>query len=282
MSRKRKAEKQDVTRVELKRLGIHPTGAVYSELSKAYNFFNRRLFDGELPVCVITLQREKSSMGYFSRCRFVRHTGEKAHEIAMNPSYFASISKTEIMQTLVHEMVHLWQAEFGSPGRNRYHNKEWAQKMQSVGLMPSDTSAPGGRKTGDRMGDYVIEGGVFDSACQKLLTELPELISWLDRVAVYVRPPQDPRQLLALEMSDGEEPDPLRLQEAEQQYLKNLEEYQELVQQQGALEIGHIVRPEATKARFTCPNCGTKVWGKFGLKVFCGNCGPAPVLMKEG
>ena len=40
-------------------------------------------------------------------------------------------------------MTHLEQAHFGKPSRNGYHNKEWADLMERVGLMPSDTGAPG-------------------------------------------------------------------------------------------------------------------------------------------
>lgn len=45
------------------------------------------------------------------------------------------------MQTIVHEMVHLWQYEFGKPSHRTYHNKE-ADKM-AIGLMPSNTDLGG-------------------------------------------------------------------------------------------------------------------------------------------
>ena len=40
----------------------------------------------------------------------------------------------ESMGTLVHEMVHFWQQEFGTPSRRGYHNREWADKMEALGL----------------------------------------------------------------------------------------------------------------------------------------------------
>jgi hypothetical protein len=43
-------------------------------------------------------------------------------------------------------MAHLWQWEFGSPYKNGYHNTEWAGKMIEIGLMPSDTGLPNGKK----------------------------------------------------------------------------------------------------------------------------------------
>jgi len=32
-------------------------------------------------------------------------------------------------------MVHDWQKEFGKPGRGRYHNREWAEKMKEIGRL---------------------------------------------------------------------------------------------------------------------------------------------------
>lgn len=140
---------------------IKPTQQTYEELQVTYDHFNEALFDGSLPPCLITLQRKKKTYGYFSAERFVHANGTRTDEIAMNPAYFAVYPPEEIMQTLVHEMAHLWQYHFGKPGRRGYHNKEWADKMESIGLMPSSTGKPGGARTGDSMADYAIEGGQF-------------------------------------------------------------------------------------------------------------------------
>ena len=40
------------------------------------------------------------------------------------------------MATLVHEMIHQWQEDHGHPPRRCYHNAEWADKMEAIGLMP--------------------------------------------------------------------------------------------------------------------------------------------------
>lgn len=148
-----------------------PTPQAYAELQLAYDHFNGALFGGQLPGCLITLQREKRTYGYFSRNRFANLDGQLTDEIALNPCYFAVVPLVETMQTLVHEMVHQWQALFGKPGRGRYHNDQWADKMESIGLMPSSTGRPGGKRTGDHMADYAIEGGRFLQACQALVPD---------------------------------------------------------------------------------------------------------------
>lgn len=94
------------------------------------------------------------------RVKVVKHIDE----IALNPDVFSYQSDKDILDTLVHEMVHQWQYVYGKPSRKAYHNKQWADKMESIGLMPSDTGQPGGKRTGQRMSDYIIIGGKFDRA----------------------------------------------------------------------------------------------------------------------
>lgn len=158
-----------------------PTQQTYDELQQAYVFLNTELFGSVLPPCLITLQRKRHTAGYFVSKRFVNRSGEFSDEIAINPAYFATTPIKETLSTIAHEMVHLWQHHFGNAGRGRYHNKEWAEKMISIGLHPSDTGEPGGRVTGDLMSDYIIGGGRFDSVCDKLLSQ-DYIISWLDRL----------------------------------------------------------------------------------------------------
>ena len=58
----------------------------------------------------------------------------------------------------------MWQYEFGSPSRYKYHNKEWTLKMMDIGLMPTTTGKPGGKPIGQNMDHYVIEGRKFQQA----------------------------------------------------------------------------------------------------------------------
>lgn len=42
---------------------MEPTATTYDELRRAFEFFNARLFQGKLPACLLTLQREKRTYG---------------------------------------------------------------------------------------------------------------------------------------------------------------------------------------------------------------------------
>lgn len=159
-----------------------PTREAYEELERAYSFFNDQLFDGRLPDCLITLQRSHDSKGYFSANQFVNRTDAvNAHEIALNPKWFAVRSLPETLATLVEGMVSLDQhLNSDNPPRRRYRNKEWAAMAEDIGLMASDTGEPGGKRTGDSVSTYIIDGGKFDLACSELLDQA-FVLSWIDR-----------------------------------------------------------------------------------------------------
>jgi predicted SprT family Zn-dependent metalloprotease len=160
-------------RTKQKDKGMSITKTEYAGLEQAYNFFNDKLFKNNLPPCLITFQKKARCYGYFFSNRFSNrlNTNTTADEIALNPDQFKGRSDLEILSTLVHEMVHLHQAHFGKPSRGGYHNKEWAKKMESIGLMPSDTAKPGGKRTGQRVSHYIIEGGQFGKSTEDFLSK---------------------------------------------------------------------------------------------------------------
>ena len=133
---------------------------------------NRELFAGELPPCLITLQRRKRSLGYFAGRRFESADGvHLTDEIALNPTYFASSGAKDVLSTLAHEQAHQWQQHFGKPSRSGYHNRQWAAKMREIGLIPSDTGRPGGKMTGPRMSHCIEDGGLFDRVADRLIAK---------------------------------------------------------------------------------------------------------------
>ena len=170
-----------------------PTAQAYTELQEAYDHFNTALFGGTLPPCLITFQRRGANVfGYYYRARFGSNhePGATTDEIAMNPIHFKGRDVTGVLQTLVHEMCHLWQWDFGKPSRSGYHNHEWAAKMIAIGLHPSSTGKPGGAIVGQHMLDYVVGGGQFGRAVEDL-ARARFSITWYDRIADLIRTLQD-------------------------------------------------------------------------------------------
>jgi len=249
---------------------IKPTGEFYGRLQDAYDYFNQRLFDGALPYCLITVQREKNTMGFFSAARWSNDGKNNVHEIALNPAYFARRKVIEVFQTLVHEQCHAWQHEYGNPSRTGYHNREWSEKMESIGLMPSATGEPDGAKIGQKMSDYPIEGGRFKQACIELIMAGYQF-NWIDRRIARQR---DEEPETVTEQAPPEEAPvaadaPLAIQSAES--LLNLS-MSRLIPNFDLQLISPTDPKAKSKTKYYCPNCEVNVWGKPNLSIRCENC----------
>ena len=235
-----------------------PSNETYPPLQLAYDVFNRELFADSLPAVMLTLQRQANTCGYLSPNRFANRTGAIVHELAMNPEWFAISPLLEILQTLVHEMVHVWQYTSGKPGRGRFHNVEWGNKMESIGLMPSDTGQPGGKRTGDHMGDYAIEGGRFLKVVQQLLDEHNFAIAWYDRFPP-TRPPAASAPLIVATING------VPMSAAATQ----------IPADHGVATVerpSKPVRNSSNRVKYHCAGCKTNVWGKPGLSINCNGC----------
>lgn len=164
--------------------GEEPTLVQYKEFQSAYSFYNRALFDGKLPDVLIVMTRNPRSHGYLAPNRWKhRMKGDVHHELSLNPMLFPLLEVENVLSTLVHEMVHAWQFSFSEkPPRKGYHNREWADRMEEIGLIPSTTGEPGGKATGQSVDHYIDPDGPFMQATAVLLdlgfeipyTDLPE------------------------------------------------------------------------------------------------------------
>jgi len=166
--------------------------------------------------------------------RFVARTNSKARtdEIALNPDTFADCTDKEILGTLLHEMAHLWQAHFGKPGRGRYHNREWARKMITLGLLPISLDRPG-KMTGQAVTHEIMPGGPFDVIADLLLTT-GFCLNW--QSITYVATVCPPTTGLNDKRGSGT-PEPL-----------------------------------PSKVKYTCALCGLNAWAKPKAYLFCGHC----------
>ncbi|MFH0899130.1 MAG: SprT-like domain-containing protein [Pseudomonadota bacterium] len=152
-----------------------PTPQQFSAYQAMYDYFNRELFGGVLPPVILNFSRRARSLGFFAPERW-DNGRSVTHEISLNPSYLKTLDPVEVSSTLVHEMVHLWQQEHGTPSRIGYHNAEWAEEMEALGLIPSDTGKPGGRKVGQHMAHYLDEDGIFAHAFRRMPVDI--LLPW--------------------------------------------------------------------------------------------------------
>jgi len=229
----------------------------YVTLSDCYDLFNGELFGGKLRGCVLTFEDRGQHFGYFRENGFIDRDGDrKRDEICLNPRHFlAKTGDLELLQTLVHEQVHQWQFQFGKPSLRTYHNREWADKMLALGLVPSDTGRPGGRMTGQKMADYPEEGGQFLKVARDLLgTKM--LVRWY-KEGVAIRRAEEYAEMPA------EDVPPVVAMLAASLPVRTEGEG-------GASPTKPSAAP--SKVSYQCPTCRTRAWGKANLSLICGKC----------
>lgn len=144
-----------------------PTDQQFGAYQAAYQYFNEKLFGGTLAPCLLNFSRKNGMGGFFWAQKWATVDGTTTHEISINPDIL-TLPVEFIMSILVHEQAHQWQYEQGKPSRNGYHNQEWAAKMVSLGLIPSDTGKPDGKQVGQKMSHYVQAGGAFEVAFKSM------------------------------------------------------------------------------------------------------------------
>lgn len=229
----------------------------YVTLSDCYDLFNERLFGGQLRGCVLSFEDRGQHFGYFLEGGFIDREGtQKRDEICLNPRHFlANTGDLELLQTLVHEQVHQWQFQFGKPSLRTYHNREWAEKMLSIGLIPSDTGRPGGKMTGQKMADYPAEDGEFLRIAREIL-EARTLVRWY-KEGVAIRRAQEYAAMPAAEV-----PPVVAALAAS------------MAASAAGGEASGSVKPSAapSKVSYQCPECRARAWGKPDLSLICGKC----------
>jgi hypothetical protein len=241
---------------------LSPTASFYSALQSAFDHFNTELFEGKLPHCLITLRSASRVYGYHHAGRFISLNGDQIDELGLHPGFFTLRPVESVLSTLVHEMVHHWQEHFGKPSPSNAHNQEWAVKMQSLGLMPSDTGLPGGKRTGRSLSHYILPDGKFLASCRKLL-EGGFVIPWLDRHL-----PAAPESQVEVVQ---------KLKAAGVEYEVSAPPVFKLPQEIKGMAA--VFRPAprraSTRAVLVCPKCGSKAWAAPETKIICGFCNVA-------
>lgn len=238
---------------------LSPTKEFYNLFVHIFEHYNKTLFDSILNNPMIIVTRKSSVAGYYCPRRWTNfNKTELVDEIAINPEIFSKNPINEICQTIVHEMCHQWQHNFGKPSRSGYHNKEWADKMEEIGLMPSTTGNVGGNKTGQNMSDYIIIGGLFDTSTKNLITK--DIFKKL-----YFDTNNSSKDFI-------EEEQTVELNYQNTSSVKLTHEYDENNSYGANLIQLAEKKTDKNKIKYTCNTCDINLWGKPGLKIICGEC----------
>lgn len=217
-----------------------PTADQFGAYRAMFQHFNRELFDDALPEPLLNFSRANSqTVAFFAPDRW-QHAAEGktiTNEISLNPRHLADGSACDTAQSLVHEMVHLWQHVYGKPPRRGYHDRQWSQKMVDIGLQPINAKTGQPAMSAHSMCDRVIPGGAFARAFDSLPAEA--LLPWSCLEARQRATPPAGDDGEGADADDGDDaPEP-------------------------------TPPPSKNKVKYTCPSCATNVWGKPGLMLAC-------------
>ena len=220
-----------------------PTLELAENLQFVTDRINRVLFGGALPDRIVTYNRRAGAKGYFRSDAFQERDGRIVDQIALNPTFIAVTDPYEVLRSITRLCMRQWRekicarAQRGRPGTPGYCDRHWAREMARIGLQPSSTGEPGGRKTGYNIGDYVIEGGPFDLLAREMLIAGEDL-AWHDSRSSVA-------EELGPSMAAGSK---------------------------GSGGRRHGKHRRQTRAKFTCPKCALNAYAKRSAKLICGTC----------
>lgn len=135
-----------------------------SSLEHIYNNLNTDFFDGELPVPIITVQSKPGSMGHCTVSKVWKRKEDNAYELNIAAEVL-NFPIEETLDTLLHEMVHLYCRENGIKEVSRggkYHNKRFKAEAERRGLICVPCGAYGWNTTpegNDRLIQYALDKG---------------------------------------------------------------------------------------------------------------------------
>jgi len=217
-----------------KKTQINPSVEQSESLIDAFDYINKELFGDQLPRPMLIFTRNPKILGgYYSPDKWFNTDGKGVDEIAINANSMIQGDEIELFQVIIHEMSHQWQQHYGTPGRGGYHNREWADKVLEIGLKPINVN-DSDAETGDSITTILIKGGLAMLA----LANMPEDIS-IPFYAEIMGNPDD----------DDDKKD------------------------RGPQEEVPTPKPKSgQRTKYTCPNCGTNMWGRSGINVQCMDC----------
>lgn len=163
-------------RAKAKRYQASPSYEQQHALLRAFTCLNDDLFDGKLNRPMLYLTRSSKVIGgYFGKDKWVNDSGQVVHEIAINANMMGNRDIVQLMNILIHEMIHMWQYDYGKPTRSGYHNAEFADKAESMGLEPKDLQT--GKRTGQAVQTHPVQSGAAAFAIANLPDEA--ILPWM-------------------------------------------------------------------------------------------------------
>lgn len=158
---------------------------LYAELYRSFDHFNEKFADNKLPNVVITIQESgrRNAYGWFGNGFWKDNlVGDSVPEINLSAEYL-SRGSTGLLETLLHEMAHLWNAcvaKVSDCSGGQYHNKKFKLAAEQFGLSVSRDGTRGWAYTAldvpgkEAIKEVAPDESLFKSLKRKTLKKKPE------------------------------------------------------------------------------------------------------------
>lgn len=133
-----------------------------SQLEHIYNSLNTDFFDGELPTPIITVQSKPGTYGHCTTAKVWQRKDGSTYELNIAAEVL-NYPIEETLDTMLHEMVHLYCREHGIKEVSRggkYHNGKFKSIAETHGLICVPCGQYGWNTTpGDSLIEYALAKG---------------------------------------------------------------------------------------------------------------------------
>lgn len=124
---------------------------IINELENLFELFNKKYFENKLskPVITVSPDSTKGAYGWCTAWKAWKDGQSEYYEINMCAEHLTRPFE-ELAETMLHEMVHLWNTEHGIQDCSRggfYHNAKFANATVQHGLIVEKISKYGWAKT---------------------------------------------------------------------------------------------------------------------------------------
>ena len=109
--------------------------ALHAEVARAFGFFTDRFWGGRLPTPIFAFFRQPPNgrrLGHFLSRSWRAPDGTLRDELILYADLALEQGMQAVLETLLHEAVHVWQAHCGKPSG---HNAQWHEEAARVGLV---------------------------------------------------------------------------------------------------------------------------------------------------
>ena len=222
---------------------------LYAKIQAVIDEIDRSFFSGKekekIPELVFAINNQcRSCVTAFvsPNALYDKSADRKLQYLGINPKHL-NRKIDEILATICHELCHVYENAYIHVPRGGYHDRQWENLMNDCGL-----EAVALNKSRTSVSTKIKEGGIFEDFVKYFKDTYSE--DYFNIVEYSQEVEHKTRVALGIEEGGEEEDDTPKADNADKP----------------------VIKYNRNKVKYTCPDCGVKVWGKPSLRIECIDC----------